>query len=122
MKILFKIILTAALAYLLQYFFPWWTAVIAAFIVVLIVKSSWINDFLSGFLGVGLLWGIMALMIDMQTNSILTSKVAALFSLDNATYLILITGLVGGIAGGLGALCGNQVKESFTKEKAVKRY
>ncbi len=122
MKILFKIILTVALAYLLQYFFPWWTAVLAAFIIALLIKSSLINDFLSGFLGVGLLWGVMAWVIDMQTNSMLTSKIAMLFSLDNPTYLILITGLVGGIAGGLGALSGNQIKGLFTKEKTVKRY
>ena len=122
MKILFKIILTVALAYLLQYFFPWWTAVLAAFIIALLIKSSLINDFLSGFLGVGLLWGVMAWVIDMQTNSMLTSKIAMLFSLDNPTYLILITGLVGGIAGGLGALSGNQIQGFFTKEKIVKKY
>ena len=122
MKILFKIILTAALTYLLQYFFPWWTAVLAAFIIAILIRSTWINDFLSGFLGVGLLWGIMAWMIDMQTNSILTSKIAVLFGLENATYLILVTGVIGGIAGGLGALSGNQIKGLFAKEKTVKKY
>lgn len=122
MKMLLKIILTAALAYLLQYFFPWWTAVIAAFIIAVFIKSSWINDLLSGFLGVGLLWAIMAWMIDIQTNANLTSKIATLFSLNNAAYLIFITGLVGGIAGGLGALSGNQLKGLFAKEKTKKRY
>ena len=117
MKFLLKIIFTAATAYLMQLYFPWWSVVIASFLISLILSSKGWNSFFSGFIGVGVLWFILAFRIDTASDSILTDKVAAIFSLPNAFILILVTALIGGIAGGFGALAGSHFRSIFVKER-----
>lgn len=116
MRFLFKIILIIAFSYLLELFLPWWSVVIAAFLVNLWLPSKGFIDFLGGFLGVGLLWLIYAWLIDAETSSILSERIAALFSMPNGSFMIALSGLVGGIAGGFAALSGSQFRRIFMKE------
>jgi hypothetical protein len=109
-KVLVKILLTALMAYLLQTMFPWWTIVIAGFSISFIVSTKGPTSFLGGFLGIGLLWFILASITDIRTDSILTARVAEIFSLPNSSLLILLTSIIGGLAGGFGALTGNQLR------------
>lgn len=71
------------------------------------------NDFLAGFLGVGLLWLIFAWIIDVNTNSILTEQVAPILKMNNALVVVAVTGLLGGLVGGVGALSGSQLRRIF---------
>ena len=109
-KVLVKIVLIAFLAYLLQTMFPWWTIVIAGFLMNFIISTNGISSFISGFLGIGMLWFLLATIIDVQTDSILTDKVAGIFSLPNSWLLVIVTSLIGGIAGGFGAVTGCQCR------------
>ena len=109
-KVLIKLLLIAALGYLLQNLFPWWAVVLAAFLINFIIYSSGLSSFLSGFLGIGLLWFFAALITDINTGSILTERVAAIFSLPNSGLLIIITAVIGGIASGFGGLSGSQLR------------
>jgi len=117
MKFLLKIIFTAATAYLMQLYFPWWSVVIASFLISVILYSKGLSSFFSGFLGVGIIWFILAFRIDTASGSILTDKVAAIFSLPNAFTLILVTALIGAIAGGFGALAGSHFRLLFVKAR-----
>jgi hypothetical protein len=103
-------IVSALLAYAIGIYgnLPWWSFVISNFIVaILIVQSPW-KAFLSGALGVGLLWLILALMIDNQNGHLLSSKVANILTLKGSTSaLIAITAFVGFILGGLSSLSGS---------------
>jgi hypothetical protein len=116
MRFIFKIILIAGLSYLFELFLPWWSVVIAAFLVNLWMPSKGFIDFLSGFLGVGLLWLIYAWLIDAETSSVLSSRIAQLFSLPNASFMIAVSGLVGGLVGGFAALSGSQFRRIFIQE------
>ena len=118
MKFLLKIIFTAASAYLMQFYLPWWSIVVAGFLISLILSSKGVSSFFSGFLGIGLLWFFLAWRIDLANTSILTDKVAAIFSLPNSLLLILITSIIGGLAGGFGALAGSHLRSIFTRERA----
>lgn len=109
-KILLKIVLTAFLAWLLQMMLPWWSVAIAGFAIGFIVYTRGFTSFLTGFLGVGILWFLLAMIIDVQTGSILTARVAAIFSLPYNWLLILVTSVIGGIAGGFGALTGSHLR------------
>jgi hypothetical protein len=109
-KVLIKLILIASLAYLLQNIFAWWVVVIAALLINFIIYSKGPSSFLSGFMGVGLLWLITAMITDFSTGSILADRVAAIFSLPNSELLILVTSIIGGLAGGLGGLTGSQLR------------
>ena len=109
-KMVLKIGFTAVLAFLLQTMFPWWSVVIASFLISVIISTKGLSSFVSGFLGIAILWFLMATITDIQTNSILTTRVAQIFSLPNNFLLIIITTVVGGIAGGFGALTGSNLR------------
>lgn len=109
-KVLVKIIFVAALAYLLQNVFAWWAIVLAAAMINFIIYSKGLSSFVSGFLGIGFLWFFTALLTDINTDSILTQKVAEIFSLPNATLLVVATAIIGGLAGGFGGLTGSHLR------------
>ncbi|MDN5211470.1 hypothetical protein QQ020_05390 [Fulvivirgaceae bacterium BMA12] len=114
MRFAIKVILIAILAFLLQQVMPWWIIALVCFFVTLVIKSSGFTDFMAGFLGIGLLWLLMAWWIDHETNSMLTTKIAQLLGVGQAYIVILATGLIGSIVGGLAALSGHFVRKSFT--------
>jgi hypothetical protein len=106
-KFITQTIAIALIAALLQYFLPWWTIAIGAFAVgFLFAESGW-RSFLAGLLGIGLLWFAVAFFIDMQTQSILTDKVARLFPTKTVPLLLLLTSLIGGLVGGFASLTGS---------------
>ena len=109
MNFLIKLGSTFAIALVLQLFLPWWTIAIAAFLVAAFSKGSHsLVDFLAGFLAIFLLWSVCSFIIDYQTNSILSGKIAQIFSLGNSPFrMILFTGFLGGIVAGFSALSGN---------------
>jgi hypothetical protein len=100
---------TGALCLLLQYFLPWWTLVIGAFLGGYLFGRKGRVSFLAGLLGVGMLWLLTALWIDIQTQSILTEKIARLLLVKNPVLLFLVTALIGGLPGGFAALTGTLV-------------
>lgn len=109
-KVILKIGFTAVLAFLLQTIFPWWSIVIASFLIGFIISTGGTSSFIAGFLGIGILWFFMAALTDIKTDSILTSRVAEIFSLPNSWPLILATAFIGGVAGGFGALTGSYLR------------
>jgi UPF0716 family protein affecting phage T7 exclusion len=58
-----------------------------------------------------------ATIIDVYTNSILSVKVADLLGLKSSIMLILVTGITGGLLGGLGAASGQQLLRIFKRDK-----
>lgn len=115
---LIKFIVSTLLAALLTYaigiygILPWWSFVLSNFIIaVLIVQKPW-KSFLSGALGVGLLWLILAMIMDQQNQHILSVKVATILPLKgSSTALIALTGFVGFLLGGLSSLTGSFAKK-----------
>ena len=122
MLFIIRLLIIAVLSYLAELFFPWWSVVICAFFVGAIMRTRGINAFLSGFLGVGLLWLIAAWIIDAQSSAVLSEKVAAIFQLNQSVLIIVITAFTGAIVGGLGALSGNYFRDIFEPEKPKSRY
>jgi hypothetical protein len=118
MKFLIQIILTVFLSYMAEQCLPWWTIGICAALVAVGLTLSNITAFLGGFTAISLLWMILATLIDVRTNAILSTKIAPLLGFKSGTLLILLTGLVGGIVGGLGALSGQQVRKLLTQKKS----
>lgn len=120
MKFLLQVFLIAAAAWLAELVFPWWTVAIAALIVTSLYPNTGFKSFLSGFLGVGILWLIAAMYFSISTDYILTEKVADLIQLGRSGVLIVLTSLIGGIAGGMGALTGSQLRRLLKSERATK--
>ena len=106
MKFLIQILSTIIIGFILELFLPWWTIAIASFAVAYLVDTKSLASFFAGFLGIAILWVGMALYIDQSTHSILTEKVNRLLPLN----AFLLTGLIGGLVGGLSALTGSLVR------------
>jgi len=111
MRLLLTILLTAALGFIAGKFLPWWSIAIVAFVVALLLPQGLGKSFLSGFLGIFILWTIIALWIDINNESILSSKIAELFPLGGSSGLLLLVGaLVGGLVGGFAAMSGASLR------------
>lgn len=111
MNFLKQLVVTAVLCLALQYFLPWWTLVIGAFAAGYWAGNKGFISFLAAFLGVFLLWLATAMIIDTQTHSILTEKVAQMFPTKTPLLLMLLTALVGGLPAGFAGLAGALIKK-----------
>ena len=129
MKFLIKILLILIFSAAAQYFLPFWSVVIVAFLVCLFMsersprkwgyerrkKKKLSLSFLAGFVAVALLWLGFAWYLDRGNDMLLSQKISKLFFQDNLPsslepYGILsLTGLIGGLLGGFGAMTGNQL-------------
>lgn len=114
MKFVIAIILTALLTYAVGLFsiLPWWTfSITAAIASIAIPQKAW-KAFLSAFIAVFVLWGVMAFLIDIANQHLLSTKVAFILPL-NGSYIILIllTAVIGGLVAGLAALTGSFLRK-----------
>lgn len=117
MKLIVRLVLIGLFTYLLSFYFPWWILFIVTFVISFLIHGSYINTFITGFLGVGLVWIGLAAYIDFKTNSFFSEKIVQLFPIEESYYLIVIAGLIGAVCGGFGALVGNSFKFLFIKKK-----
>ncbi|WP_439506505.1 hypothetical protein [Sediminibacterium sp.] len=114
MKFIASILLSALLAFVAGLFtqLPWWIFVISSFIVAALLHQSPGKSFLSGFLGLFLLWIVLAFIKDAANEHILSTKVALILPLGGSyMMLILVTGIIGGLISGFAALTGSFVKK-----------
>jgi len=109
LQIVITITLGAALALVL----PWWSVAIAAFLVAIPFTGKGLSAFGSGFAAIGLLWGGYALAIGLQTDFILSAKMAQLFKVGSPLLLVALTAALGGLIGGLSSLTGYYLKALF---------
>ena len=115
-KTIFGIIAIIVLGFAGHSFLPWWSIVAVAAIVGIFIGKSGLQSFLFGFVAVLLLWGIYAWQLDTANVSILSSRIGNLFGGLNPFSLILLTGLLGGVLGGLGAMTGALGRQVFEKQ------
>lgn len=101
-----QVIIIALLGYLLELFFPWWSIAIAAALGGAFLRSN--ANFWAGFIGIGMLWMITAVLIDFTSPSELASKVANIFMI-NKPLLLIITGFIGALVGGLSSYTGSLI-------------
>ena len=110
---LFLIILVLTIAG--SYFLPWWTLAMIAFGAAYFFGKKPGQSFFSGFAAIFVAWTILALIQTLPNNNILADRVANLMQLHNWVFLLLATGLVGGLVGGMSALSGVLIRKAFTK-------
>jgi hypothetical protein len=111
MRFLLSILLIAVLGFIAGLFLPWWSIAIVAFLVLILLPQGLGRSFLAGFLGIFMLWFLIALVQDVKNDHILSRKVAELFKLGPASILlIIITALVGGLVAGFAAMSGSSLR------------
>lgn len=107
MRILSIFIINIAACFLLQPYLPWWVIGLICFATAYYSKLTIGKAFLTGFFSIFMAWAGLAAFIDYQNAGLLSAKIAALLHLPNKILLIVITGLIGGLVGGLSALTGS---------------
>jgi hypothetical protein len=118
MNMALRVAVICGLTALAQSHLPWWSCAVVAFITEALLARSGRFGFFSGFYGVALAWMAMAFYIDRTTESVLTYRLLELFKLPmSATVMVIITGMVGGITGGLASLAGNWTRTAFIDGK-----
>lgn len=114
-KLVLSLFLSALLAYAVGLYgnLPWWSFLITNFIISVVFLQKPINAFLSGAVGIGLLWLILSLVIDDQNQHLLSTKVANILPLKGSfSKLIAITTLIGFLLGGFASLTGSFVRKT----------
>src|SRR5687767_1296178 len=118
MKFFVAIILTSLLSFVAGIYIKWWWFfAVIAFLVALLVNQRAGKSFLSGFLGLFLLWAGLAWWIDIKNESVLSVKIAELLPLGGSAFaLILITGLLGGLIAGFAAMSAGFLRTSISDD------
>lgn len=107
MKFSVQVLVILVLGFLLGHYVAWWGVAIAAFLGGVFVRNR--VSFLGGFLGIGILWFASALWITGSAATDYVSEVAAILQ-ASTTIILLATGLIGGLVGGLAALAGSLLR------------
>jgi hypothetical protein len=113
-KFVITIFLSALLAYAVGLYtvLPWWSFIVTNFIISIIFIQKPTYAFISGALGIGLLWLLLSIVIDSQNQHLLSTKVANILPLKGSfAKLIAITTLVGFLLGGFASLTGAFVRK-----------
>lgn len=117
MKFIFSVILTAIFSFIGGLFLDWWIISIAAFTVAFLLPQKPFISFLAGFISLFLLWAVLAIIIDVNNESILSRKIAMLFYLGgSSTAIILVTAFIGGVVAAMAALTGSYVAQVRSKK------
>lgn len=103
--------ITLIIAIILSQFLPWWHVMVAGFVSTLFFRLKSTAVFFIPFLAIFLFWIVYAFWLSSTNNFILAEKIAVLLPLGGSwPLLLLVTGLIGGIAAGVAALLGNQCR------------
>ena len=107
---------TLILALVFSFFMPWWSIMVAAFIAGFLFSLKKAAVFFVPFLAILLLWMVYSLMISSGNDFTLAKKIAVLLPLGgNAYLLLLVTGIVGGVAAGIAGIFGKQCQVLLRK-------
>lgn len=107
-------ILIFVLASAVQLDLPWWSLAVVAFVVGLAIAPSGRVAFWAGFAGAALSWLLPAAWLAQQNDGLLAHRVAQLLPLGGSPVaLVLVTGVVAGLVGGLAALSGCWLRLAF---------
>ena len=112
MRFLLSVLLIAALSLIAGVYLPfWWNFAIIAFIVAIAIRQSMGKSFLAGFTALFLLHFIITFIIDQKNEGILSGKIAQLFGLGTASFLLMIiTAFISALIAGLAALSGSSIR------------
>lgn len=110
-KFLLQLILTILIALLLEQSLPWWSVAIAGAAGGFLIRAPY--SFWCGFLAVALLWLLTAFYVDAKAAQPLSEQIAHLLMMKSKWMLFAVTGIIGGLTGGLGAWSGSAVQSYF---------
>jgi hypothetical protein len=112
MRFLLSVLLIAAFSFIAGVYLPgWWNFAIVAFLVALAIRQSIGRSFLAGFTALFFLHLLLTFFIDQKNEGFLSAKIAQLFGLGTASFLLMIiTALISGLIAGFAAMSGSSLR------------
>lgn len=103
---------------LLSQFLPWWSIMISAFLTSLFISLKKSAVFFLPFMAIAILWIFHAFYLSSGNDFMLAKKIAVLLPLQGNPYiLIILTGIIGGVAAGFAGVLGKQCNTIFVISK-----
>ncbi|RCW92265.1 hypothetical protein [Winogradskyella arenosi] len=103
--------ITIVLAFLFALFLPWWSVMLAAIGAAFLVPLKKATVFFIPFLGIFLLWFLWSYYLSASNNFIMAKRIAVLLPLEGNPYLLMVvTGIIGGLAAGIAGIFGTQLR------------
>jgi len=113
------ILIIAIVSLILQFFLPWWIIAPIAFGLSFWMARSGKQAFGSAFLAIFLLWIGMGLIQTIPNENILANRVGSMLNLPDTSFnwiiVLLLSGIIGGLASGFSGLSGFYFKEAVKK-------
>jgi hypothetical protein len=104
-------IIILVVGFLAHQFLPFWAIALVAGLVGFLFKyENSAASFAAGLAAATLLWSGYAMFLNITNGNILSESLGTLFSMKG-TNLVYITGLIGGLLGGLGAMTGTLARK-----------
>ena len=113
MKFIFGIIGMMVLGLLTAQFLPWWSVVLVCFVVGAMMNMNGWKSFLCGLIAIFLLWGLSAGWAFHHGSYLIANRMGDLLGGVGGVALMFITGILGGLVGGLGSLTGGYFRKIF---------
>ena len=112
-------VLVLFFSWIFSLFLPWWGVLIPTLIIGAWLLSDAFTAFVTGFLGTGSAWLFQALYIHIANDGILSGRIAEMMGVGSPWIVLLITFIVGALAGGVGVLTGYLLKVNLKKPDIV---
>lgn len=104
-----------------SFFLPWWWVSLACFIVGFWRLRPAYRTLSEGAMGAGAAWFLPALWLDHGNHSLLSGRIAELFSIPGplppAFTMLAATTLFASMLGGSAALAGNRLRKAWVKQR-----
>lgn len=105
MKYFFIILTGIVLCYAGLHYFPWWIFAPVNFILFLMFRTkTGFQSFITGFFIVWITWVVLYFIADIKNDSVLSSKMAGVFSMPNHVIFLILSAIIIAIPGGFCAL------------------
>ena len=104
-------------SFLLQMVLPWWIVIVISFATCGIIGKTGKISFWQPFLAIFLLWIGMALFKSFPNHHILANRIAEMLGVKFWYLVLLIMGLLGGLAVGIAGYCGYQFRKAMIVKK-----
>lgn len=115
-KNIFNCITTIVLAIVLSLFLPWWSVMVAALITSWLIPLKKAAVFFIPFLAILLFWSAYSYILSSANDFTLAKKISELIGIGGNPYLlILVTGIIGGLAAGIAAIFGKRLAQLRNK-------
>jgi hypothetical protein len=113
-----KIIITAVLILILQAATPyWWWVMVVPLVVAFASPGSGWGAFRMGLIGAGAVWLLASLVLFLTQSQIIAVRIASMMNLGSGWVLVLLTGVIGMLAGGVAGATGEALRSCFRREE-----